>query len=153
VRYFDGSTNQIWYRHEGKVYTAELNSHSEIYKNRSWFDTLHRLKFYDINRAKQKEKERQARMEQQQITSDMTAEAKSRLEGNNGYSSKSPQNNMSTVAYIEKKMQQGETASFFREVLLPSDTGQPELTAGTFQMPAQAKSKQKNLEAMYGEAK
>jgi putative transposase len=153
VRYFDGSTNQIWYRHEGKVYTAELNSHSEIYKNRSWFDTLHRLKFYDIKRAEQKEKERHARFNQQQITSEMTAEAKSRLEGNNGYSSKSPQKNMSTVAYIEKKMQQGETASLFREVLLPSDTGQPELSTGSFQMPAQSKTKQQNLEAMYGEEK
>jgi len=152
VRYFDGDTNQLWYKYEGKVYTAQLNDHSEIYRNRNWFDALHRLKLYDKEQVILKRKEREARIEQLQFTSELTAKAKERLDGVKASTTKSPKKQISTVAYIEKKMQESETAAFLRDILSPADeTGHFKVRPERVVMPAITKTKEKNLEAMYGE--
>ncbi len=151
VRYLDSDTNQIWYRHEGKIYTANLNEHSEIYRNRNWFDALHRLELYTKERVIQKRKERDARFQQFDDTSALTAKAKERLKGAKAPTSKSPQKNISTLAFIEKKMQDNTTANLFRDILNVDNNGRVSMTPGAIDMPIMGKTKKKNLVAMYGE--
>lgn len=150
VRYLDSDTNQIWYRHEGKIYTASLNDHSEIYRNRNWFDALHRLELYTKERAILKRKEREARTEQLNDTSAQTALARERLKGSNAPTSKSPQKHVSTMALFEKAMQSNATSNLFRDILSVDGEGKVSMKSGTIDMPIIGKSKQKNLAALYG---
>lgn len=150
VRYLDSDTNQIWYRHEGKIYTASLNDHSEIYRNRNWFDALHRLELYTKEKAIQQCIEREARTEKMNDTSAQTALAKERLKDSNAPTSKSPQKHVSTMALIEKAMQSNATANLFRDILSVDGQGKVSMKSGTIDMPIIGKSKQKNLAALYG---
>jgi putative transposase len=150
VRFLDSDTNQIWYRYEGNIYTATLNDHSEIYRNRNWFDALHRLELYTKEKAIQKRKEREARIEQLNDTSAQTALAKERLNGAKAPTSKSPQKHVSTMAYFEKAMQSNATSNQFREILSVDGEGKVSMASGTIDMPIIGKTKQKNLAALYG---
>jgi len=151
VRYFDSDTNWIWYKHEGKVYAAELNDHSEIYRNQNWFDAMNRLTLYNKERAILKAKEREARFQQQDIKSDITGEAKSRIKGTKAATSKSPKGQLKTIAYLEKKMQDQNTSSLLRDILGTADSdGHYKVAADAVAMPVLSVSKNKKLEAMYG---
>ena len=151
VRYLDSDTNQIWYRYEKNVYTAYLNDHSEIYRNRNWFDALHRLELYTKEKAIQKRKEREARAEQLNDTSAQTALAKQRLKDANAPTSKSPQKHVSTMALIEKSMQNNATSNLFREILTVDGNGKVSMPSGPIDMPIISKTKIKKLTALYGE--
>ncbi|MFH6955278.1 hypothetical protein ACHSBP_19435 [Pseudoalteromonas sp. XMcav1-K] len=151
VRYFDADTNRIWYRHEGKIYAATLNDHSEIYRNRTWFDALHRLKLYDKERAIQQVREREARMQQLDATSELTRAAKERLKGT-GNVTKAPKQHISTMAYIQKQMQDNATAQLFRDILSVGNDGQLEVTPKSFTMPILGKNTKQKLAEMYGGA-
>lgn len=151
VRYFDGDTNQIWYQFEDQIYTAQLNDHSEIYRNRSWFDALHRLKLYDKERVLQAEKEREARFKQQELTSDISQQAKDRLKNSKPGKSKSPKKGISTLKYLEKKFQDHKTSSLLRTVLgKPNESGSYDLTPPN-NTNAYKQSQQNTLNKMYGE--
>jgi hypothetical protein len=150
VRYLDSDTNQVWYRYEGKIYTASLNDHSEIYRNRNWFDALHRLELYTKERAIQKRKEREARIEQLNDTSAQTVLAKERLKEAKAPTSKAPKKHVSVMALIEKNMQSNATSNLFRDILSIDGDGKVSIAPGTIDMPIIGKSKQKNLSALYG---
>ncbi|MFN1617531.1 hypothetical protein [Vibrio rotiferianus] len=153
IRYYDADTNQIWYRYEGKIYSPKLNDHSEIYRNLSWFDALHRLELYSQEKADQKQKERDTRIQQKLLTSEITKQAKKRLEGTQAPTSKSPVKNLSITQDIEKRLQQNRTAQLFRDILSPNDDGHPKVAEGMIQMPYRKQTTKKNLRDMYGDNK
>ncbi|MFZ3186161.1 MAG: hypothetical protein WA173_18700 [Pseudomonas sp.] len=151
IRYFQASTECIWYRHEGNIYTASLSTHSEVYKNRSWYEALHRLELYKAEKVVQGRKERDARIEQTKITQDLLDEAKQRLAGTPSASSKSPSKQTSIIAYVQKQMQRTETAALFRSVLSGNDDGHLEISSGLVKIPAKSKVKNKMITDMYGD--
>jgi hypothetical protein len=118
IRYFDASTEFIWYRYEGVIYAAELNkSQSKAFENKSWFDALHRMKIYSKEGAAQKKKEREARIGQMQFTAEKQQEAKEELEGTFVPRRNSPNSLTRTISLIQKQIQNQETSNLFTQLL------------------------------------
>lgn len=151
VRYFDGSTEHIWYRHQGKIYTAKLNSHSEIYKNRSWFDALHRLELYEQEKTKQSEIERQRRFAQKDHTEEVKAEAKKRFLGSEALSTKAPVKKLETIAYMEKIKQNLAASSHLHTLLGGNKEESATLSDTQIRVNTQKHVQDKNFMSIYGE--
>lgn len=118
IRYFDGSTEHIWYKHENKVYTATISSQqSSAYTNKCWFDALHRMKVYSKEKAIQLQKERKARFAQKQFTEQSTKEALEQLKGTKVPSRNAPSPLTSTISFIQKKLLDQKTSNLFTQLL------------------------------------
>ncbi|MFY0677876.1 MAG: hypothetical protein JXR18_11385 [Neptuniibacter sp.] len=150
VRYFDGSTNKIWYRHEGKIYTAHLNSHSEIFENRSWFDALHRLELYELEKAQRKELERENRFDQRNITKEITDQAIERFKNSRSTQNKAPSNKISTIAYLEQIRRDHKSSSLINLLLSDNKDDRETLSGTTLQINSKKTINDKNFLSIYG---
>jgi hypothetical protein len=118
VRYFDGSTNKIWYRYEGVLRIANINeAQSECYKDKTWFDALHRMEFYREEEVEQEMRLREARFAQKQIQEATLAEAKERLAGTRVPKRKSANKNISVIADMQKRLNQQKTSELYKTLL------------------------------------
>jgi hypothetical protein len=149
IRYFDGSTEYIWYRHEGDIYTAKLSqSQSKAFENKSWFDALHRMKIYSHEKAVQARKEREFRTAQNQFTEEKLKEAKEELEGTRTPTRNSPNSLTKTMALIEKRLQDQKTSSIFTK-LLGEEVRNPDVTV---KVSTKHKVNSNQFAKMYGES-
>ena len=148
IRYFDGSTQTIWYQHEGIIYTATLSKEqSDEFSNVSWFDALHRMKIYSREKAIQQRKEREARFAQKQFTEESTKEALEALKGTQIPSRNAPAPLTNTIAFIQKKLLDNKTSNLFTQ-LMGSETRAPE---ASIQIATKHQVNNKNYMKMYGE--
>jgi len=118
IRYFDGSTEYIWYKYEDKVYTAKISTQqSSAFTNKCWFDALHRMEVYSEEKAIQLRKEREARFAQKQFTEQSTKEALAQLKGTKVPSRNAPSPLTSTISFIQKKLIDQKTSNLFTQLL------------------------------------
>ncbi|MCH1918013.1 hypothetical protein L9G15_01040 [Shewanella sp. A3A] len=153
VRYLERDTNKIWYRYDGKVYTAELNDHSEIYRNRCWLDALNRLELYSEERAEQARLEREKRIQQSQFTSELTQAAKERMRGTAAPTSKSPQKHINLLREIETELKKNKAASLISEIFQHDESGDVRVKEDaniTSSINKRNSTKNKQLKKLYG---
>lgn len=150
IRYFDGSTNQIWYRHDGKIYTATLNTRSEIYENRSWFDAFHRMELYEQEKVRQKEIEREYRFKQKDFTEETKAQANKRFKDTKAATTKAPAKKTGTMAYLEKIRQDQKTSSLLNILLSGSKEEREKLSVSQIRVNTQKRVQDKNFMSIYG---
>lgn len=122
IRYFDGSTNQIWYQHEGKVYEARLNTEQDdTYENVTWFDLQHKQSFDSKKSQEQRKLLREARIAQKNHRQEITREAFDALKGLSKPKAKSSQSTVKALAEITKLNMDKQSASVIGALL----TGTP----------------------------
>lgn len=104
IRFSYESTNYIWYKFEDKVYTATLSPHSEKYEDVTWYDALHLLELYKLEKVFQKDSERVQRFRQKEEKELIERAARDRLKGIKKSKRKSVAPHIPVTKHVQQKL-------------------------------------------------
>jgi len=147
IRFSYETTNHIWYKFEGNVYTATLSPHSEKYEDVTWYDALHLLELYELDKVVQKESERLQRFKQKEETERIEKAALDRVKGMTKSKRKSAAPDINITQFVQQKILDKDVAENFINLLsdglvIPKDP---------IKIESKERSELNNFNDMYGE--
>ena len=146
IRYFDGSTDKIWYKHDGVVYEATLNTEQDdTFEGVTWFDVSHKQSQKTSDLVEQQRELRQARFIQKNNTQRITKEALDALKGLTRPNAKSSQSTVKALKEITKANMDRQTASMISTLMVGESKSKEE----TVSMETLQSSMMRQMQQMY----